>query len=183
MKRSTRRYGVVVLLVVFVATGAIVASGSTERTLVVADADSGDRLLEIPVEEGDEVTLSYTHSVEKTPVQDIYAVDGTELRADRMVFHSHGAGLPSDEPIERTDDGFVVAGDGSYEELVVSPSSIAGHELVVDGERYDLVAESDGSIVLTIDGTIGDRLTAPLEVESSLDDRSGSDARFGKLLV
>ncbi|WP_121744036.1 DUF1850 domain-containing protein [Natronorubrum halophilum] len=183
MKRSTRRYGIVVLLVAFVATGALVASGANDRTLVVTDADTGDRLLEVPVDEGDEVTLSYTHSVEKTPVQDIYAVDGAELRADRMVFHSHGAGLPSDEPIERTDDGFVVEGDGSYEELVVSPSPIAGHELVVDGERYDLVAQSEGSVVLSIDGTVGDRLTALLESESSVDDQHGSDAQSATLLL
>lgn len=186
MERSTRWYGsavVVAILVVFVATGAVVASGATERTLVVADADSGEPLLEVPVDEGDEVILSYTHSVEKTSVQDVYVVDGTELRADRMVFHSHGAGLPSDEPIERTDDGFVIAGEGSHERIVVSPGSIAGHELLVDGERYDLVERSNGSVVLEVDGTIGDRLTALRGIGSALDDRNESDARSGRLLV
>ncbi|NUB90231.1 DUF1850 domain-containing protein [Haloterrigena sp. SYSU A558-1] len=186
MERSTKWYGsavVVAALVVFVATGAVVASGATERTLVVADADSGEPLLEVPVDEGDEVILSYTHSVEKTPVQDVYVVDGTELRADRVVFHSHGAGLPSDEPIERTDEGFVVDGEGSHEEIVVSPGSIAGHELVVDGDRYDLVERSNGSVVLAIDGTIGDRLTALRGIDSAVDDRSESDARSGRLLV
>ncbi|WP_081661658.1 DUF1850 domain-containing protein [Halopiger djelfimassiliensis] len=158
MERSTGRYVAAVLLVALVATAAVATSGTADRTLVVADADSGARLLEVPVDEGDEITLSYTHSVEKTPVKDVYVVDGTELRADRIVFHSHGAGLPSDEEIERTDEGFVAEGDGSYDRLTVAPSPIAGHELAVDGERYDLVERSSGSVVLTIDGGSFDSL-------------------------
>lgn len=125
-------------------------TASAERTLVVTDGDTGERLLEIPVDDGQEVTLAYTHSVEKTPVQDIYVVDGTTIRMDRMVFHSHGAGLPSDEPIERTDDGFVVHSDETYDELGVVPSPVAGHELVVGDERYDLVALSDGWVAISL---------------------------------
>lgn len=129
---------------------AVGTTASAERTLVVADGDTGERLLEIPVDDGDEVTLAYTHSVEKTPVQDIYVVDGTTIRMDRMVFHSHGAGLPSDEPIERTDDGFVVYSDDTYDELGVVPAPVAGHELVVDDKRYDLVARSDGWVTISL---------------------------------
>ncbi|WP_049927995.1 DUF1850 domain-containing protein [Halopiger goleimassiliensis] len=117
-------------------------------TLVVADAETEERLLEIDVEQGQEVTLAYTHSVERTPVEDVYVVDGDELRADRSVFHSFGAGLPTD--VERTDEGYVVEGSGSYARLRVAPGEVAGHELVVGDERYDLVDVADGSVVLYV---------------------------------
>ncbi|WP_440766603.1 DUF1850 domain-containing protein [Natronorubrum sp. DTA7] len=157
-----------VLLAALVAAALLVAgaAASPDKTLVVEDANSGDRLLEIPVDEGDEVTLSYTHSVEKTPIQDIYVVGDAELRMDRMIFHSHGAGLPSDADIEKTDEGFVLYLDDTYEELRVSPGSIAGHELVVGDERYDLVEPADRSVVISIEdrglvdgifGSVGDR--------------------------
>ena len=136
--------------------------GETEPayTLVVADAETGETLLEAPVEDGDTVTLAYTHSVEKTPVEDVYVVDGTTLRMTEMRFRSHGAGLPSDESVERDGEWFVVDRNDRYETVRVAPGAIAGHELVLesdqhgdeqdDGKRYDLVEHSDGQVTLTV---------------------------------
>ncbi|MFU8867720.1 DUF1850 domain-containing protein [Natronococcus sp.] len=140
-----------------------ISAATAGRTLVVADAATEERLLEIPVDDGEEVTLAYTHSVERTPVEDVYAVDGDELRAVKSVFHSFGAGLPTD--VTRTDEGYVAEGSGRHDELYVVPGSIAGHELVVGDDRYDLVAVADGGVVLfltdrTVGDAIGDRTAA-----------------------
>ncbi|MDQ2051850.1 DUF1850 domain-containing protein [Natronolimnohabitans sp. A-GB9] len=168
MHRPLHRYVVVIVLVALVATAVAIPVVQGERTLVVADADTGERLLEEPVDDGTDVTLSYTHSVERTPVEDVYVVDGTTLRMERMVFHSHGAGLPTDDRIERTDEGFVYPVNDTYEEVIVAPGSIAGHELVVDGERHDLVAMADGSVVISVtERRLTDRLPVQLQLDSS----------------
>ncbi|SDR43584.1 DUF1850 domain-containing protein [Natronobacterium texcoconense] len=167
MDRSTRRRVAIGILAFVVAAALAVVVAPSGSTLVVEDADTGERLLEIPVEDGDEVTLSYTHSVEKTPIEDVYVVDGTELRMDRMVFRSYGAGLPANKPIERTDDGFVVYSDDSYEELGVVPAPIAEHELVVGDERYDLVEQSDGPVVITVTDATRIDTVSTLEYEVS----------------
>jgi hypothetical protein len=133
--------------VLFGATAVVVPSAAADNTLVVTDAETDERLFEIAVDQGDEVTLAYTHSVQKTPVKDVYVVDGSELRAERSEFRSFGAGLPT-EDVERTDEGYVVEGSGSYDELFVVPGEIAGHELVVGDQRYDLVGSADGPVVL-----------------------------------
>lgn len=146
----TRAVAIVAVLLLLGATAAATTTATADRTLTVTDADTGEQLLEVPVDDGTEVTLTYTHSVEKTTVDDVYVVDGTRLRMDRMVFHSHGAGLPTDAPIEKTDEGFVLEFDETYEEIGVVPGEIAGHELVVGDERYDLVALSDGAVVLSV---------------------------------
>ncbi len=134
--------------------GASGASGASEsgpesenRTLVVADAESETRLFAVPVRDGDEVVLSYTHSVEKSTVEDVYVVEGTDLRMDRTVFASFGAGLPSEADATLTEDGFVVSVDRTYERVYVSTGRIAGHELVVGDRRYDLVERSNASTV------------------------------------
>ncbi|MFC4249651.1 DUF1850 domain-containing protein [Natribaculum luteum] len=134
------------------------ATESTDRTVVVADADSGERLLEVPVENGTEVTLSYTHSVEKTPVKDVYVVDGDRLRMVRMEFNSYGAGLPARADVEQTGDGLVTRVDKPTERLYVAPRPVPGHELVVGDDRYDLVALGDDvdSVAIFVDGGLFD---------------------------
>ncbi|WP_135830013.1 DUF1850 domain-containing protein [Halorussus halobius] len=116
--------------------------------MVVADAETGERLLAVPVTEGTTVALNYTHSVEKTPVLDVYAVDGTELEMVRMEFRSYGAGLPARADVTITENGtFVFDPEGSYERLHVTPGRVAGHELVVGDRTYDLVDLSDARTV------------------------------------
>ncbi|MFC7237233.1 DUF1850 domain-containing protein [Saliphagus sp. GCM10025317] len=169
-----RRTLVVTAVVVALVVGSVAAASSLdsnpERTLVIQDADSGETLLEQPVENGERVTLAYTHSVEKTPVEDVYVVDGDQLRMTEMRFKSHGAGLPADESMERADGWFVVERSSTYSQLRVAPGSVAGHELLVGEDQYDLVAMSDGPVVIVVDedepGALEEllALSAPAEV-------------------
>ncbi len=141
-----RRLVVVVLLVVGGSVGFAAATPS-ERVLVVEDADTGNRLLTVPVEEGSTVTLSYTHSVEKTPVEDVYTVNGTRLDNTLMRFESYGWGLPARANVTLRNGWFVFDPDRSYDELYVKPGRVAGHTLTVDSETYDLVERSNASTV------------------------------------
>jgi len=128
--------------------GTAAPAESDDRRLVVADTETGDRLLVLRVSEGTTVALNYTHSVEKTPVLDVYEVNGTELEMVRMEFQSYGAGLPAREAVTITEnDTFVFDPDRSYERLRVKPGEIAGHELLVGDRTYDLVDLSDGRSV------------------------------------
>ena len=127
----------------------VVAGVPAGQTLVVADADTGDRLLTIPVDDGTEVTLSYTHSVEKTPVEEVYVVDGTALEQTRIEFHSYGAGLPANAAVERTDAGsFVAYPNDTFQRLAIAPGTVAGHVLTVGEDEYDLYSLSGGTSVI-----------------------------------
>lgn len=135
----------VVLLVVAAASTTGVAGD--HPTLVVTDADTGADLLAVPVHDGSEVTLTYTHSVEKTPVEDTYTVDGTTLDNSRMRFRSYGWGLPAGANVTHEDGWFVYDPDREYDAVTVRPAAVAGHELVVAGQTYDLVALAEGGAV------------------------------------
>ncbi|MFC6811066.1 DUF1850 domain-containing protein [Natrialbaceae archaeon GCM10025810] len=127
------------------------SSAGGEHRIVVEDADSGETVWSSPVDDGDPVAVEYTHSVHKSEVIERYEVDADDdvFRSDRMIFSTYGAGMPSQADVERTDDGrFVYRTDGSKEDLRIKPGSVAGHELVVDGERHDLVEISNEKAVI-----------------------------------
>ncbi|PSP54738.1 DUF1850 domain-containing protein [Halobacteriales archaeon QS_1_67_19] len=127
---------------------AVGPAAANDARLVVTDTETGERLLVAPVSEGTTVALNYTHSVEQTPVLDVYEVNGTDLEMVRMEFQSYGAGLPAREAVTVTEnDTFVFDPDRRYERLHVKPGEIAGHELIVGDRTYDLVALSDARSV------------------------------------
>ncbi|WP_224333422.1 DUF1850 domain-containing protein [Haloprofundus halobius] len=136
----------VVVLALVLAGGA--AAVQSERVLVVEDAETGERLLATPVENGTTVTLAYNHSVEGSPVRDVYAVRGDELVMTRMEFASYGWGFPAQANVTRENGSFVYRPDDvRLSELHVSPGGVAEHRLHVDDKTYDLVARSDGETV------------------------------------
>lgn len=133
------------LLAALAVAGAAATPG--DRVLVVEDTDSGEHLIETPVDDGTVVALEYTHSVEKTRVLDAYTVRGDELVMTRMEFQSYGWGLPADAEISRENGSFVFDPDYASEEFVVKPGRTADHELHVGSRTYDLVERSDAEAV------------------------------------
>lgn len=164
MNRPGRRIaGAAVAALVVAVTVAVLAavagvlpaeSGSQQQHVLVVTDDEGETVRSIPVELNGTVVLEYTHSVEKTTVRDVYVVREDGLAMTRMEFRSYGAGLPAQADIEITEDGTFVydlpADDPGL--LRVATGEIAGHELLVGGDRYDLVDLADGgTVTLTIE--------------------------------
>lgn len=143
------RPGLAVLIVVSALVGASVPA---QQTLVVAADDSGETLLQVPVQEDSRVALEYTHSVEQTRVVDTYRVRDSELEMTRMTFESYGWGLPADANVSRVNGSFVYDPPGTFETVTVKPGRIAGHRLHVGDRTYDLVNRSDGqSVRITVE--------------------------------
>ena len=150
MSRRLRLAGVALALVVTLAGVGAALPG--ERVLVVEDADTGERLLTTPVDNGETVTLKYTHSVEKSPVHEQYTVRGGEFVMTKAEFHSYGWGFPSRANVTNRNGTLVYDPPGRYETIPVMPGTIADHRLVVGGDRtYDLVALAGGENAVTLD--------------------------------
>jgi len=135
--------GAVVLLV----SAGLVAGMGPRRALVVDDAESGTTLLAVPVENGSEVGLEYSHSVEQSRVYDGYTVRGDRLENTRMTFESYGWGLPSRANVSRENGTLVYDPPGTFEELYVHPGYVADHTLVVGTQSYNLTAVAGGDSV------------------------------------
>lgn len=152
MSRRLRLAGVALALVVVLAGVGAALPG--ERVLVVEDDDTGERLLTTPVDDGETVTLAYTHSVEKSPVREEYTVRDGTLVMTKAEFHSYGWGFPAGANVTNRNGTFVYDPPGRYETVTVVPGTIADHRLVVGGDpgrTYDLVALAGGENAVTID--------------------------------
>ncbi|WP_372479977.1 DUF1850 domain-containing protein [Halomicrobium sp. HM KBTZ05] len=135
------------LVAAVLVTAAVGVSLPAQQTLVVSSVDSGDVLLQTPVEEDTRVALAYTHSVERTRVVDTYRVRDGHLEMTRMAFESYGWGLPADANVSRVNGSFVYDPPGTFETITVKPGRIAGHRLHVGDRRYDLVNRSNARAV------------------------------------
>lgn len=105
-----------------------------------------------PVSDGEEMILSFTHSVNKRPVYDTLRVQGKDLVIVKSCFDTFGAGMPESS----TDQGTLrVLPDGRLEwtvnqavpEIVVRVGRVADHELQIKGREIalaDLTPPGDG---------------------------------------
>jgi hypothetical protein len=105
-----------------------------------------------PVADGEEMVLSFTHSVNKRPVYDTLRIEGGSLVIVKSRFDAFGAGMPESS----TDQGtFRVLPDGGLEwtvnrmvpEIVVRVGRVAGHTLQIRGREIalaDLAEPGDG---------------------------------------
>ncbi len=110
--------------------------------IIISDA-GGRMLIEEPVRPGDMVSVNYTHSVEKTYVNETYVVDPEgRLALYSAAFQSSGAGLPSDASyeIEQGDNGqFIIRHyNRTYDEVTYGTGNISRHRVIVGNSEYNI---------------------------------------------
>ena len=117
----------------------IAAVGLSSRCLTLRDSDSGRLIARWPVDEGAEFSIEFVHSVNQTPVRDVFVVAGMCLRPVETFFFSYGAGMQSELEPGQT---LVTHDDGSQ--------SITGYNTESEALHYIVGTVSDH--VLTIGG-------------------------------
>lgn len=101
---------------------------------------------------GATIELHYQHTVERTPIVEVYRVEADGLWFEEMRFVSQGAGLPTDGYV-REGGQFVLRRRRHVGVLSLRLSAIAGHRLRAGGHEVDLVAAfADGAAVTIAPG-------------------------------
>jgi hypothetical protein len=140
------------LPVALLATAVIIAAVAVLATetgleVQVVPAESAQAVVRVPVEAGARVELRYRHSVERTPVVEVFRAGPAGLDFVEMRFSSQGAGLPT-EGYVRENGVFVLRRPRHVGALPLAVSALAGHTLWVNDRTIDLVAAAgDGSRV------------------------------------
>lgn len=126
----------------FLIAAYFVRAGS-ER-LVLYDTESGEVYRKFRVTEGTEFSVEFIHSVNQSPVKDVFVIRGGEIVADRTVYAAFGAGvqttLEEGQTLEYDSAGnMVVSGFGTvFPEVKYIVGTVYDHVLSIEGESISL---------------------------------------------
>ena len=111
-------------------------------TLVISDTSSGKVYGKWLLEKSGEFAVEFIHSVNQSPVREIFKIDGGVIRPHSVRFSSFGAGMDLGEglTLSRDGDSFVMSGfDTSFSELNFIVGTVSDHLLFINGETVSLL--------------------------------------------
>ena len=117
---------------------------SRGRELVLRDQTTGQVYGAWTVWEGDTFSLAFIHSVNQSPVIDVFAVEEDHLRAVKTIYSSLGAGVQSElqpgETLSYDESGrMVISGfQRTYESLNLIVGTVSDHSLTIQDKTYSL---------------------------------------------
>ena len=111
------------------------------RVLLASDHRTGEYLKAWVIKQGEKFDVEYTHSVQLTPVIEIYSVDQEDnILLEESYFYSYGAGLPSTTPydFEITKKGFRIYNINEImDNLIYRTGGVrAEHRINISGKTY-----------------------------------------------
>ncbi|MFP3091329.1 DUF1850 domain-containing protein [Treponema sp. TIM-1] len=131
------------IIALLVVSGAIIFRGLPKK-LVITDTESGVLYGRWPVNDGAEFAIEFVHSVNQSPVRDIFQVRGRRIAAVATVFSSFGAGMQTElgagEELIREEDGTmrIVGFTRSFKSLAYIVGTVSDHTLYINNERISL---------------------------------------------
>jgi hypothetical protein len=110
---------------------------------VIADQETGKKYGAWRIADGNEFSIEFVHSVNKTPVTETFMVSGDILQAVQVRFYGFGAGMQSDlgegQTLSRDGEALVITGfTQTYRELNYIVGTVSDHLLYIGGETISL---------------------------------------------
>ena len=112
--------------------------------LAVYDRESGKTYRTFEVSEGSEFSVEFIHSVNKSPVIDVFVIRDGKIVADRPIYSAFGAGVQSeseegqtleyDENGNMVVSGFIIV----FPEVKYIVGTVSDHILRIEGESISL---------------------------------------------
>lgn len=127
--------------------GSIIAAAlfiSPHRFLTVRDRDSREVYARYPLSEGGRFSVTFKHSVNLSPVTDVYVIEGGDIYVEETVYYHFGAGVQTQlnegETLTYGEDGSMIV--GNIHQLRNNVGYIVGtvydHVLQVNGQEISL---------------------------------------------
>ncbi len=113
-------------------------------TLLLYDTETGKTYRTFSVSEGTEFSVEFIHSVNKSPVKDVFVIRNGEIVADRTVYSAFGAGVQTEiedgQTLEYDSEGnMVVSGFNIvFPEVKYIVGTVYDHVLCIEGESISL---------------------------------------------
>lgn len=139
---------IVAAVIAFVAvTAAAVCTAlffSKSEILVLYNTQSGQVYKAFRMAEGDEFAVEFIHSVNQSPVKDVFVIRNGQIVVDRTVYSAFGAGVQTEigdgQTLEYDSEGnMVVSGFNIvFDKVKYIVSTVYDHILYIDGQAVNL---------------------------------------------
>lgn len=112
--------------------------------LVVCDSETDKVIMQFAVTEGDEFSVEFIHSVNQSPVKDVFVIRDEKIFVDRTVYSAFGAGVQTEieegQTLEYDKDGnMVVSGfDIEFPKVKYIVGTVSDHILEIGTEKISL---------------------------------------------
>ena len=112
--------------------------------LILKNGDTGEVIRLFPIQEGDEFSITFVHSVNKSPVTDVYQITRDGIYVVRTIYYAFGAGVQSEleegQSFEYGEDGaMIVSGfNRRLDPLSYIVGTVSDHTLQIGGEVISL---------------------------------------------
>jgi len=132
-----------VALYIFFVTGSAQMVGTHLGVLEIRNTLSGRLYGRVPLDDSGGFALEFTHSVNQSPVREIFRAENGRLFLESVRFYSFGAGMQSDlgegQTLSRDGDAMIISGFTlSLAELNLITGIVADHFLLINNEVISL---------------------------------------------
>ena len=112
--------------------------------LILKNGDTGEVIKAFPVKDGEEFSVTFVHSVNQSPVTDVYQIRSDGIYVVRTIYYAFGAGVQTEleegQTLEYGRDGsMMVSGfHRRMDHLSYIVGTVSDHMLQIDGEVLSL---------------------------------------------
>ncbi|MHC0551172.1 DUF1850 domain-containing protein [Salinicoccus sp. CNSTN-B1] len=110
----------------------------------ISDMETGEVLYSTRIDDGERFSVEYIHSVERSPVKEIFEVRGTDIYTMESHTESFGAGMPYEGEVMELEDGKFIISEINRPvhggTLRIRPSSVFPHHIMI-GDDDILISE------------------------------------------
>lgn len=130
--------------VLLVMAAAIFFAADHGGYLIVSNGDTGQEYARYPIASDGEFSVGFIHSVNKSPVTDVYQIKDGQIYVEKTIYFGFGAGVQTEVEPGQTltygDDGsMIVSGfDSKIDPLLYFVGTVSDHTLTVGEETISL---------------------------------------------
>lgn len=112
--------------------------------LTVRDRDSGQLYGRYPMKDGERFSIEFKHSINLSPVIDVYEIEGKDIYVEETIYYHFGAGVQTQlnegETLTYGDDGSMIVGNIHQQRNNVGyiVGTVYDHVLTVNGQEISL---------------------------------------------
>ena len=132
-------------VMIFITAAAFLPGCSPGGTsLVLSNADSGQVYATYPVENGDTFAVEFIHSVNKSPVRDVYEIREGEIWNTQCIYYGFSAGVEEElgegETLSDGENGEMIISniEKKIDNMVIVVGTISDHTLYLGDETISL---------------------------------------------